>query len=276
MSDIKSLGICIGASTVSAVYISRHHNSISVISARTLPHNGNPKEILGKIFSNEVPGKITITGKKFRQFLNLTSISEAEAIELAMNNLQLSADLIISAGGENFIVYSLDKQNKISKVSTGNKCASGTGEFFLQQIKRMDLNIEEAVKYGLHGEPYNISGRCSVFCKSDCTHALNKGVAKENVVAGLSKMMAQKIIELTAKIPHKTAIMIGGTTRNKAMLRFLNEHFDNILIPEEAPYFEALGAAVYAIENETIEYNKINLFKTGGSSFSFHKPLKEY
>ena len=276
MSVIKSLGICIGASTVSTVHVSRQHNSVSVDFAHTINHNGNPKKILEKIFSKEVPVKIAVTGKKFRHFLNLTSIPEAEAIELALNNLQLSADLVISAGSENFIVYSLDKQNKISKVATGNKCASGTGEFFLQQIKRMDLDIDEAVKYGLQGEPYNISGRCSVFCKSDCTHALNKGVAKENVVAGLSKMMAQKIIELTAKIPHKTALMIGGTTKNKAMLRFLNEHFDNILIPEEAPYFEALGAAVYAIENETIDYNKANLFKKGHSSFSFHKPLKEF
>ena len=276
MSLIKSLGICIGASTVSVVYVSKQHNSISIDSADTFNHNGNPKEILEKIFSGEVRSKIAITGKKFRKFVNLTSVSEAEAIEIALNNLQLSADLVISAGGENFIVYSLDKENKISKVSTGNKCASGTGEFFLQQIKRMDLEVGEAVKYGLIGEPYNISGRCSVFCKSDCTHALNKGVAKENVVAGLSKMMAQKIIELTAKIHHKTAIMIGGTTKNKAMLRFLNEHFDNILIPEEAPYFEALGAAVYAVENETIDFNRSELFIKGHSSFSFHKPLKEF
>ncbi|MCX6151307.1 MAG: acyl-CoA dehydratase activase [Ignavibacteriales bacterium] len=276
MSVYKSLGICVGASTISAVYASKQHNSITVDSAKSFTHNGNPQEVLVKILESISDQKITITGKKYRKFLNLTSISEAEAIEFALENQKLSADLIISAGGENFIVYSLDKENKIAKVSTGNKCASGTGEFFLQQIKRMDLSIEEAVKFGVKGEPYNISGRCSVFCKSDCTHALNKGIPKENVIAGLSKMMAQKIIELTSKIPHKSAILIGGTTKNKAMLRFLKEHFENVLIPEEAPYFEALGAAVFALKNDTIKYEMENLFIDGHSAFSFHKPLNAF
>jgi hypothetical protein len=63
---------------------------------------------------------------------------------------------------KNFIVYQLDKKNKILKVTTGNKCASGTGEFFLQQIKRMDINVNDAVKLGLKGEPYNISRK--MFC----------------------------------------------------------------------------------------------------------------
>ncbi|MGE5496908.1 MAG: BadF/BadG/BcrA/BcrD ATPase family protein, partial [Syntrophothermus sp.] len=192
----KSLGVCIGASTVSAVFLKKQNNSVTVESHITTPHHGNPGDILNKIFSGNIPEKAAVTGKKFRNFLNLTSISEAEAVELASGFLNLSADLIISAGGENFIVYSPGKDNKIARVYTGNKCASGTGEFFLQQIRRMDLNTPEAVSLGSKGDPYNISGRCSVFCKSDCTHALNKGVPRENVVAGLSRMMARKITEL--------------------------------------------------------------------------------
>ncbi|HPI38926.1 MAG TPA: BadF/BadG/BcrA/BcrD ATPase family protein, partial [Ignavibacteriaceae bacterium] len=148
-------------------------------------------------------------------------------MELSLEYLQSNADLVISAGGENFVVYLLDKNKKIAKAVTGNKCASGTGEFFLQQIKRMNLPIEEAIELGVSGSPYSISGRCSVFCKSDCTHALNKGVSKNNVVAGLSRMMAQKIIELTSKIPHKNALLIGGVSRNKAVLKFLRENLYN-------------------------------------------------
>ncbi|RJP73596.1 MAG: activase [Ignavibacteriales bacterium] len=276
MTTKKSLGICIGASSISTVKLNRHLNSFEIDLVETIVHNGNPSLVLKEIFKGDIPNRIAVTGKKFRTFLNLPSISEAEAIELALDKLNLTADLVISIGAENFIVYQLDKKNKISKVSTGNKCASGTGEFFLQQIKRMDMNVNEAVKLGLKGEPYNISGRCSVFCKSDCTHALNKGVPKENVVAGLSRMMANKIIELTAKVPHKSAIIIGGVTKNKAMLRFLDDHFDSIIIPEEAAYFEAVGAALFALENQQVELNKEKLFFDGHSSFTFHKPLREF
>ena len=277
MEKINSLGICIGASTVSAVYLSKSENSILMNSVRAIPHNGNPKKVIKELFDDHSSiSKIVVTGKKFRKYLNLSSIPEAEAIELAFEHLHLSADIIISAGGENFIVYLLDKDHKISKVSTGNKCASGTGEFFLQQIKRMDLDADEAVSLGKKGDPYNISGRCSVFCKSDCTHALNKGVPKENVVAGLSKMMAQKIIELTSRLPHKRTVLIGGVSKNEAMMRFLKEHFNDIQVPEEAPYFEALGAAVYGLDNETISPDFSNIFRTEHSAFTFHKSLKDY
>ena len=85
------------------------------------------------------------------QFQNL------KQLKTAISYLGLSPDLVISAGGENFILYVIDKKGKISKAITGNKCASGTGEFFLQQIKRMDLSVDDAITLGTHGEPYNIS-----------------------------------------------------------------------------------------------------------------------
>ena len=222
----KALGVCIGASTVSSVLVSELNGYINIEKHSSLPHHGSPKRIIEEIFRNGIPGKVAVTGRKFKELLNATSISESEAIENAISYLGLSPDLVISAGGENFILYVLDKNGKISKAITGNKCASGTGEFFLQQIKRMNLSVDEAISLGTHGEPYNISGRCSVFCKSDCTHALNKGVEKENVVAGLSRMMAQKIIELTSRVKYWKVALIGGASRNKAMRRFLEQHFD--------------------------------------------------
>lgn len=276
MEHTETLGICIGSSTVSAVFLRRNFNSTEVESIEVIPHNGHPKKVLETILSRKTPERITVTGKKLRNLLNLPSISEAEAIELAVEYLRLKPDLVISAGGENLIVYQLGKDCKISKVFTGNKCASGTGEFFLQQIKRMNLDFEEAISLGLTGVPYHISGRCSVFCKSDCTHALNKGIPKENVVAGLSRMIAQKIIELTSKVPRRNAILIGGLSQNLAMLRFLENHFDNLIIPKEALYFEALGSALHAQKNGKYKVSRNYFFKENKSSFSFLKPLKDF
>ena len=272
----KALGVCIGASTVSSVLVSELNGYINIEKHSSLPHHGSPKRIIEEIFRNGIPGKVAVTGRKFKELLNATSISESEAIENAISYLGLSPDLVISAGGENFILYVLDKNGKISKAITGNKCASGTGEFFLQQIKRMNLSVDEAISLGTHGEPYNISGRCSVFCKSDCTHALNKGVEKENVVAGLSRMMAQKIIELTSRVKYWKVALIGGASRNKAMRRFLEQHFDELTIPPGSTYFEALGTAVFALNNPTLTIDKSNLFISNHSSFTFHDDLKKH
>ena len=76
------------------------------------------------------------------------------------------------------MVYVLNAKGRITNVLTGNKCAAGTGEFFLQQLRRMDVSLDEAAQWAAETEPYHVSGRCSVFCKSDCTHATNKGIPK--------------------------------------------------------------------------------------------------
>ena len=43
--------------------------------------------------------------------------------------------------------------------------------------------------------------------------------------------------------------MVGGVTLNYLVIDFLRKKISNLMIPEEAPYFEALGAAIYALNN---------------------------
>jgi len=212
------------------------------------------------------------TGRKFRGFVNLPGISEPEAIEYALHHTgtAVNHELVLSAGGESFMVYVLGKDGNIASVHTGNKCASGTGEFFLQQIRRMNLNVEEALGIAKVGHAHKISGRCSVFCKSDCTHALNKGTEKGAVVTGLCEMIGTKMLELINKARKKKVLVIGGVSRNFIAMEFLRAHVDVLTIPEEAPYFEALGAALWALEqNAGIKINPDTLFKENHSHFDF-------
>jgi len=152
-------------------------------------------------------------GESFKNSLNLSTVTEPEALEIACRELLPSNHpyrVVVSAGGETIMVYHLDDEGKVQNIHAGNKCASGTGEFFLQQLGRMSITLPELGKMTMPDTMYKVSGRCSVFCKSDCTHALNKGVQKNQVVAGLSSMMAGKIIELLKKLPKKSVMLIGG------------------------------------------------------------------
>ncbi|MBN1799561.1 MAG: hypothetical protein JW822_13380 [Spirochaetales bacterium] len=278
-STTKTLGICLGASTISAVELMQENSGISIAQTIILPHEGNPKKVFGELidkFKNN-DHKVLVTGRKFRNFVRLPNITEPEAIEYALefiSNGSKKYDAIVSAGGETFMVYRLDHNHKVAGISTGNKCASGTGEFFLQQIKRMNLGIHEAVDLADKGTPYAVSGRCSVFCKSDCTHALNKGEPIANVTAGLCQMIAQKITELLAKIPHENIIVVGGTAQNKVVIDNIKKDIKNVLVPSEAAYFEALGAALAAFNRG--KKLSAKLYNEGHSSFSFLPPLKDF
>ena len=282
------IGACLGASSISFVRINEVNNIIKIEDVLTLPHNGDPRRIFKeKLIQfthsanqsiNHTP--VIVTGRKFRKLVKFTNISEPEATELAFTYLNKNNEVysaVASLGGETFMVYTIDDESKISNVITRNQCASGTGEFFLQQIKRMDIGLDEVVKIAKDAEPFKVSGRCSVFCKSDCTHALNKGIIKSEVAAGLSLMMAEKVEDLLKKVKPGRVMVVGGVTKNTIVIEFLKKKLPGVEIPGEASYFEALGAALYGLKHDVnIIEDFTDIFIPRKSSFVFHQPLKNF
>ncbi|TEB16069.1 R-phenyllactate dehydratase activator [Pelotomaculum sp. FP] len=281
---MRTLGLCIGASTISLVLLDNNAtNQIKILDTKTTPHEGNPHGAILRLVDRDLlqsVDRIAVTGRKLRKKLNVSSLSEPEAVEYAYRYLRNSgqeADVIVSAGGETFMAYKLDGAGRVVDVFTGNKCASGTGEFFLQQIKRMDLSVEEAVSIPDLENPYKVAGRCSVFCKSDCTHALNKGAPKERVTAGLCEMMALKVTELLKKTEHERVMVVGGASSNTAMIHFLRKDIPRLYIPEHARCFEALGAALWALEVTTKPiHDPEELFSGSEGSFSRLPAIRDF
>ena len=289
---LKALGLCLGASTLSIVQLELDRRLDTNETGNTKPrildyslytHEGDPKRTLLDAFDRlnlESFDRIAATGRKFRKFVNLSSIPEPEAVEYAypyVKPLDVDCPAVVSAGGETFMVYALDRSGRIANVITGNKCASGTGEFFLQQLRRMNVSLDEAAKWAAVEDVHHVSGRCSVFCKSDCTHATNKGIPKSQVTAGLCKMMANKILELLKKVDRKNILVAGGTTQNQVMIEYLRQEIPGLIVPPEAPYFEALGAALWALENATAPYpGRSSLLLNEVATFENLSPLQDF
>ena len=291
-ADRRALGICLGASTVSMVEVVQHRKNPEpsdrgfgprIIHHSLHPHGGNPKatllSALKRLDLSKFDG-LAATGHKFRHFVNLSAISEPETVELAYRFVRPAGrhcPAVVSAGGETFMVYVLDRTGRISNVITGNKCASGTGEFFLQQLRRLNVSLAEAARWTATERPHEVSGRCSVFCKSDCTHATNKGIPKSRVTAGLCKMMAGKILELLKKVDRRNIMITGGTALNRMMVNYLQQTLPDLIVPQQAPYFEALGAALWALDHDTRPFPGYSrLFAADISSFDTHPPLSRF
>lgn len=291
---ILSLGICLGASTISVVQVAANsdsdqsgsaekNNDTRIIDFSVHSHGGNPKQTMMSVVTDLDFGafdKIAVTGRKFHKFVNLSSISEPEAVEYAFKFVKpddVVCPAVVSAGGETFMTYVLDSNGRISNVLTGNKCASGTGEFFLQQLRRMDISLEDIADWTDTENPYHVSGRCSVFCKSDCTHATNKGIPKSRVTAGLCVMMSNKILELLKKVDRKNIMVTGGTALNKMMISNLKAEIPGLIVPKEAPYFEALGTALWALDHPTAPFpGKDALFREEIEPFESLPPLANF
>jgi predicted CoA-substrate-specific enzyme activase len=284
---MKSIGVCFGATTMQVAELSGVPGKGKLAAVeRTLrvPHEGDPRraflEYLRSIDFSNSTGRIAVSGRAFRSCVALSSISEPEAVERAIAgayNGAMPPDAVISAGGETQIVYTVHRNGGVGRALSGNKCASGTGEFFLQQIKRMGLTVGQAVELALTGKPHRIAGRCSVFCKSDCTHALNKGELKANIASGLCLMMAEKIHDIIKDVRCERPALIGGGSLNGAMINHLMQRYPKLEVPLHASSFEAYGTAIWALDNDCLPLpeKRESVVRNRPDSFSRHPPLEE-
>ncbi|MDR2757785.1 MAG: acyl-CoA dehydratase activase [Spirochaetaceae bacterium] len=257
---MRSLGINIGSTSLKMVLVEKdgaQDETNRVVWSAAIPHEGDFAAAVRKLLTE---GRITAgipalaTGNEGRFMFNVAGTLEPLCVEAALRTLKIKANAVVSMGGEDLVVYSLDGNGKIINNFSGNKCASGTGEFLKQQLARMDMTLEDIDRVPDDAKVYSLSTRCSVFMKSDCTHRLNKREATKNdIVLSLSDVMAVKVIDFLkrAKINSGRVVLTGGITLNRHIIRFIREKAPHIefIIPETAPVFEALGAAVLAPES---------------------------
>ena len=285
-SSRRAIGICLGASSIQAVELLEADGAPAAVSRTSVvAHEGDARGALEKLLADWDAGSaasVLFTGRKLRRRISAESISEPEALEWGLSFLRAEtgwtgeATAVASLGAENFVVYRMDGADHVSSVETGSKCASGTGEFFLQQIGRMAVSPREAVELAQGAEIYKVSGRCTVFCKSDCTHALNKGVPVGRVSAGLCRMMADKVLELLQKADVRGVLAVGGVTRNEVIMGHLREALPGFSLPPQADCFEALGAAYRALrEGNATVFDPARLFEDERASFEFLPSISE-
>jgi predicted CoA-substrate-specific enzyme activase len=288
----KTLGIDIGSTTLKLCVLSPDGKTEHEMMAHEGDLPGTLVQLLGRLGGNgSAVTRGVVTGTEGRHRIELPEVIAAVAIEAGLEALGLRPDAVVSMGGEDLVVYTLDSLGRIVNTYSGNKCASGTGEFLRQQLGRMNMRLD-AINHGCDGaRVYPLSARCSVFMKSDCTHRLNKGEAtKEDIALSLSKVMADKVTEFLtkAKLERGQVVLIGGVTRNRHLVEFVRESRPGIdfVVPEEAAFFEAFGAARLARgqeatlpEGELVRPGSELLFKTyaplrGASDLVEHAPSR--
>ncbi len=279
MAEAVGLGLDVGSTSVKACLLSGGAETWSEVRAHDGDVVGTARSILaGRSIPDGTP--TVVTGGEGRRQFRLERAIAPEALERALLALGLDVSAVVSVGGEDLVVYRLDA-GRIVGTYAGNKCASGTGEFFAQQLRRMDLSLEVVHSAAVNDAcVHKLSSRCSVFMKSDCTHKLNKGEAdRHDIVLSLTHVMAGKVLEFLAKarVETGTVLMVGGSARNPHLVQAVRDGLPNaqLVVPAQAPYLEAYGAALLAQERGTPLPAAEALAGDGDVAYARTRPLSE-
>jgi predicted CoA-substrate-specific enzyme activase len=245
LSEVRAamsiIGINIGALTVKVAAIEGGGKT-----ARVMAHQGRPLEVIAQLLAlPEFAG-----AEHFGVSGQLGHISEFAAIQRALYEAGGEFDAVVSLGGESFLVYTM-AHGRVINVLAHNKCAAGSGEFLVQLVGRMGLDLDTAIELSASGHVVPLASRCTVHCKSDVTHKLNRHEATPaDILKTLHDSMAGKVAALLEKgqNPLRRVLLIGGVTRNSALVEALRAKLTGtaLVVLPESEWFEAWGSALLA------------------------------
>ena len=215
-------------------------------------HGGDPAHAIRAMLDprGRTPAGAIVTGSQAISFLSLPYLPESICMEAALDHLGLRPDLVLSLGGETFVAYCM-AGGAVRRMIAGNRCAAGSGEFLVQQFGRMNLDFLSGIQAARQGRPVPLAARCSVHCKSDATHRLNKGdCGPADIACSLIANLAARIAALVESTgwSRRQILFAGGLAQCAQLVEEAGRLLpgSRIDVAPESSWLEAAGAAVAA------------------------------
>lgn len=263
MKKALNFGLDVGSTTVKIIVI----NNNNIIFQRYKRHFSDVKntiiDLLTEAYDFFGDAEITLMmtgsgGVSISKWLSVGFVQEVIACSFAVERLIPETDVAIELGGEDAKITYF--KGGVEQRMNGT-CAGGTGAFIDQMatLLRTDaLGLDELSVH--HKNIYPIAARCGVFAKSDVQPLLNDGASQEDVAASIFQAVVNQTISGLAcgrPIRGKVAFL-GGPLHFLSQLRerfteTLNIKDEDVIYPENAELFVAIGASLYGEKNDTIK-----------------------
>lgn len=240
-------------------------DSGTFVEAGIEKNTGEPIEKLMNILER-FPGKhhLSMTGVeagKACEIIGIKPVIHAVAVPRGFELLYPDARTVFDIGGESSYFYSFEiNDNRIilNDFSSNSICGAGGGALIEKMARRLEYSsLEDFVNGAMSSEICaKIAGRCGVFAESDVVHHSNKGIPVNSIAAGLCQMLARNFVNnvLRGKDVSSPVYMIGGVSKNKAVVRFLEELIEKeIIVPRENEYLKAYGTSMNSLKPMDIE-----------------------
>ena len=161
------------------------------------------------------------------------------------------ATTVIDIGGQDNKVIKLDADGKRTGFKMNRKCAAGTGAFFEEMAVRLDVPLEDMNDLATRSENMvKLGSFCTVFSATEVLENIRQGKKLPDIVKGVFFSMIKRVLEMDALT--EKVVMTGGVVAHNPYLVAMAEEIigRKILTPEFPQLTGAIGAALYAMEND--------------------------
>ncbi len=251
-------GIDLGSNTIKILLLDPDRRIIDFGISPATPRNiSHSRELLTKLMTRAglpVLGRIVSTGygRQRAEYAD-RNISEITAHARGAHFLFPEARTVIDIGGQDAKVITLDREGRVQDFILNDRCSAGTGRFLEVMARALELDIEEMGSLAPEGtDPVQISSQCTVFAESEIISALSQGRRVEDIVSGLHRALASRVVQLVRHVQGRRPMVFqGGVAKNNGLAKALESLLDCSLERHREPQLAgALGAALTALEPE--------------------------
>ena len=199
-------------------------------------------------------------------------VQEVNAVVMAVERLHPDAGSVIELGGQDakIVVFKEIPETGGRQVisSMNDKCASGTGATIDKCLLKIGMSLDELA--ALRFDPnkvHHVAARCGVFAETDIVNLLKAGVPPPEVMNSLADAIVMQNLSVLTRgnTLREKVLLLGGPNAFLPVLqecwrRRIPETWDErgheapdapidelILVPPNAQYYAAFGAAIFGI-----------------------------
>ena len=200
----------------------------------------------------EEVGTISATGKgKYDVSFAARRVTEIIAAAHGVGFLCPGISAVMSVGADETLVVTLGGERLIEEYVLNQKCTADLGIFLRVMAERLEMPLEQFSRAMTDGAP-EINENCVVFAELDALSLLNNGADRQTVAAACNRAAAVRAATVLNDITvfsGGSVALVGGVARNAAFVQALEALLGiTFLIPEEAEYAGAIGAAISGVK----------------------------
>ncbi|GHT67639.1 2-hydroxyglutaryl-CoA dehydratase [Spirochaetia bacterium] len=160
------------------------------------------------------------------------------------------ASFILDIGGQDMKAITISN-DIVTNITLNEACSSGCGSFLENFASTLKIPVERIAEAAFNAKnPAELGSRCTVFMTSTIITEQKNGKQADDIMAGLCRSIIENVFTKVVRISNFASlgdriVAQGGTFKNDAVLRALEQHIEKPVI--RAPYPGEMGAIGIAL-----------------------------
>ena len=160
-----------------------------------------------------------------------------------------SARTVLDVGAEDARAVKCDENGIMQDFVVNARCAAGAGTFIEAMARALEVELDDMGPLSLKAERASpINASCVIFAESDVVSLIHREEPKSEIARAIFDAMTERVSSMARRLGvNPDIILVGGAAKDVGFVESLKRRLGmDILIPEEAIYAGAVGAALVA------------------------------